>query len=90
MEIIWAQFRNEWGPPPPKPGALTWETYLAMRCWLRDRLGRDLTNKFWSTEALVLNAWGHSPLCIALGLRLLHDKDTLPAYEDTDLWGESW
>lgn len=90
LEAIWRRFQDQWGSPLPRFEQMTWETYIETRGWIRDRLARDITNEFGTPEALIVNAWGNSRLCVALGLRLLHDGDTLPAYEDTDLWGETW
>jgi hypothetical protein len=87
---IWRDFESDWGEPLPRPEQMDWQRYLETRTWLQERLHRDLTNGFGSDEALIVNAWGVSRLCVALGLRLLHEGDFLPAYEDTDLWGETW
>jgi hypothetical protein len=87
---IWQHFESEWGQPLPRAEHMDWQRYLEVRTWLQDRLHQDVSNEFGSHEALIVNAWGISRLCVALGLRLLHEGDVLPAYEDTDLWGETW
>ena len=90
VQEIWKRFASDWGGPLPRPDQMDWQRYLEVRTWIQDRLRQDLTNEFGSDEALIVNSWGVSRLCVALGLRLLHDGDVLPAYEDTDLWGEMW
>jgi hypothetical protein len=87
---IWKHFEADWGSPLPRPEHMDWQSYLDVRAWLQERLRRDVTNEFGTHEALIVNAWGASRLCVALGLRLLHEGDVFPAYEDTDLWGDTW
>lgn len=90
VETIWKHFASDWGNPLPRQEQMDWPRYLEVRSWLQDRLRRELGNEFGSDEALIVNSWGLSRLCVALGLRLLHEGDVLPAYEDTDLWGDMW
>jgi hypothetical protein len=90
VQEIWKHFASDWGNPLPRPDQMDWQRYLGVRSWLQHRLRRDLSNEFGSDEALIVNSWGVSRLSVALGLRLLHEGDVLPAYEDTDLWGEMW
>lgn len=87
---IWKRYESDWGEPLPRPEDMNWQRYLEVRSWVRERIRRDITNEFGSDEALIIHAWGVSRLCVALGLRLLHEDAVLPAYEDTDLWGETW
>jgi nucleotidyltransferase-like protein len=90
MHEIWKHFESDWGKPLPRPEHMDWQRYLDVRAWLQERLHRDVTNEFETHEALIVSAWGVSRLCVALGLRLLHEGDVFPAYEDTELWGETW
>lgn len=90
VEKIWKHFEPDMGKALPRPDDMDWSDYVEVRSWLADRLHRDVTNTFGSDEALIVNSWGQSRLCVALGLRLLHEGEVLPAYEDTDLWGDMW
>ena len=90
VPAIWKHFEPDWGKPLPRPDQMDWHRYLEVRSWLQERLHLDIANEYGSDEALIVHSWGGSRLCVALGLRLLHEGDVLPAYEDTDLWGEMW
>ena len=88
MSAIWKAFEGNWGPSLPRLEQLSWPTYSLVRSWLEARIGKEAINPFGSPEALVVNALGQSRLCVALGLRLLHNGASLPAYEATDLGGQ--
>lgn len=90
MDVLWGKYASIWGRNLPRLADIEREEYFEARRWIEKRLGAVAVNPFGSIEALIVRAWGQSRLCVALGIRLLHEGDTLPPYEATDLWSDGW
>lgn len=90
MNVLWDKYAGIWEDKLPRLTDIETEQYFAVRRWIEKRLDAIAVNPFGSIEALIVRAWGQSRLCVALGLRLLYDGETLPPYEATDLWSDGW
>jgi len=69
---------------------VNWPSFCDVVEQLAELVGEIPKNPHGSLEAVIVNAWPESSMCVSLGLRLLAEKSPMP-YDDLDLiWQDEW